>query len=370
MQKINLSNYNTLLFFLLRASFVGGVSANLLITSKRDSLLSTIIASILGIIPLIIFYFLIKSYPRKNIIEIINEVFGKTFGTLINLILSLFIIFNASLIFRNLINFISSQFLYQTPDLIIGLVFIVAIIYSLYHGITTISRSSTILFYLFSILFLISLIGLFNQANLTNFLPMLEYGINPVLKGTYNYISLNILPIYILTIIPYNEIENHSKFLKNTIIFYILSSISIMVVCFSIISVYGINFANLIEYPEFHLLKRIDIFGFLQRIENILAIQWIFDIYFYTLVSSYYIYKFIDISFKKGLKVKDEIKKRIISFFIPIIILILSLLIFNNNTVDNYFINNYLPTLNIIFFLIIPTLILIIIKLKKVILKV
>jgi spore germination protein KB len=211
MQKINLSNYNTLLFFLLRASFVGGVSANLLITAQRDSLLSTIIASILGIIPLIIFYFLIKSYPRKNIIEIINEVFGKTFGTLINLILSLFIIFNASLIFRNLINFISSQFLYQTPDLIIGLVFIIAIIYSLYHGITTISRSSTILFYLFSILFLISLIGLFNQANLTNFLPMLEYGINPVLKGTYNYISLNILPIYILTIIPYNEIENHRQ---------------------------------------------------------------------------------------------------------------------------------------------------------------
>ena len=370
MKKISLSNYDTLLFFLLRASFVGSVSANLLVTAQRDSLLSVILSSILGIIPLIIFYKLIRSYPRKNIIEIINEVFGKKSGILINFILSLFILFNASLIFRNLINFISSQCLYQTPDLIIGSIFMIAIIYSLYHGITTISRSSTTLFYLFSFLFLISLIGLFNQVNITNFLPILENGINPVLKGTYNYISLNILPIYIITIIPYNEVENHNQFLKNTIIFYILSSISIMVVCFSIISVYGINFANLIEYPEFHLLKRIDIFGFLQRIENILAIQWIFDIYFYTLISSYYIYKFIDISTKKIIKIKEKIVRKKLSFSIPVIILILSLIIFKNNTVDNYFINNYLPILNIIFFLIIPTLILIIIKLKKVILKV
>lgn len=369
MKKINLSNYNTLLFFLFRASFVGACSANLLMIAKQDSLISLIFASILGFIPLIIYYLLIKSYPRKNIIEIINEVFGKTFGTIINIILGLFVLFHSSLIFRNLINFISSQFLYQTPDLIIGSIFIIAIIYSLYQGIHAITRSSTILFYIFSFLFITSLIGLTNQVDLSNFLPVLEHGISPVVKGTYNYLTFNILPVYILTIIPYNEIDKHNKFLKNTIIFYILSILSIIIVCFSIIAVYGIKFSNLIEYPEFHLLKRIDIFGFLQRIENILAIQWIFDIYFYTLLSCYYVYKLIIIFIRK-IKIKDKVKRIVLSTFIPIIILILSLIIFKNNTEDNYFINNYLPLLNSIFFFIIPTFILIIIKIKKVILKV
>ena len=368
MKTINITNYNTLLFFLIRASFIGICSNNLLTISKQDSLISIIISIVIGLIPLTIYYLINEKYANKKIFEIINITFGKYLGFIINLLITIYITIYSSILFWNLISFISSQYLYKTPEIFIGLIFIIAIIYSLFSNINSIIRSTTILFYIFLFLYIISTIGLLGEIDITNLMPVLEFGFTNVIKGSYNFIALNILPIFIIDIIPHNKIES-DKIFKNTIIIYLLSLISILIVNFYTISIYSINFINLIEYPEFHALKRVSLLGFIQRIENILIIQWIFDIFIYISLSCYYIkYSFMHLT--KKVKIPKESKNIFYNILIPIIILVISIFIFKNNTISNIFIKKYIIKNNYIIFFIIPLITYITIKLKGAIFKI
>ena len=59
MKKIAISNYNTLLFFLMRGCLLGICTNNLYAIAKQDSYISIIIGGIIGILPLIIYYLII-----------------------------------------------------------------------------------------------------------------------------------------------------------------------------------------------------------------------------------------------------------------------------------------------------------------------
>ena len=357
MKKIEISNYSSLLFFMTKACFLGICSNNLYNIARQDSWISILIGGIFGIIPLLIYYNLIRKFPNKNIFEIINHVFNKKIGFIINTILTVFILIFGAIIFYNLVDFISSQYLYKTPKLAIMVMFAICFYYLINNGIQAIARTSTALIYLFIFLFLISIIGLAFQLDFSNILPINEYGITPILKGGYQVLSLNVLPIFLLTIIPYNKVDNkNNKFIKYSLISYILSIIVIFSINLFILSIYGINLAILFQYPEFHLLKRLSLIGFIERFEDVLSIQWIFG-YIVAIVLSLYVVKKHIISFFKN---KHDKKHVFIDIIINIALIIVTLNIYPNNTLANTFQLKYFGILTSIFFLLIPIIILII----------
>ena len=98
MKKIEMSNYSSLLFFITKACFLGICSNNLYNIARQDSWISILIGGLFGIIPLLIYFALMKKYPNKNIYEIINYVCNKKIGTIINTILTIFIFVFASIV--------------------------------------------------------------------------------------------------------------------------------------------------------------------------------------------------------------------------------------------------------------------------------
>lgn len=361
MKKIDISNYSTLLFFIIRGCFLGICSSNLYNVSKQNSWLSIIIASIIGILPVLMYYYIIKNYPDKNIIEIINHTFGKQLGTFINTIIVLFIILFSSSVFYNLIVFISTQYLYRTPNIAIASMFGFCFYYILKKGINALSKVSTILFYIFILLFILTLLGLIPQINLSNLQPFNEIGVLSIFGGTLEIICLNIAPIYLMTLIPYNKISHNNKLLKNIFTFYIIALITILCVNVSVIAIYGNNLAKLFQYSEFHLLKRLSLIGFIERTENILSIQWIFGMVIIIVMSLCYIKEYIKIYTKKS--------NFIIEFSLVFISIVLALNIFKTNTDAFSFYLYILPILNSIFYVLIPLIIIIIIRYKKIMLK-
>ena len=159
--------------------------------------------------------------------------------------------------------------------------------------------------------------------------------------------AYTILPIFVLTIIPKNKIDNNRKFEKRLIIFYILFNLINFTVLFNVISVLGIDLASLYQYPDYHVLRRISIGGFIERIESLLAIQWMFCIYMMLILCFNYIITSLNDTFKFK-------KTKFFNFIIPIITIALSLIVFKNNTIANNFIVYIYPTILIIFFLIVP----------------
>ena len=340
MKKIDISCYNTLVFFLIRGSFIGICSNNLYHIVGQNGWISILLSFIIGVIPFMFYFFLIKRYPNKNIFQIIKITFGKYIGSIINISIILFTLVYASSIFYTLTQFIEIEYLYKTPTTLISIMLSICIFYLIYKEIKIISRVSLILFYIFIFFYLIIFIGLFSFCDLNNLLPFNEYSTSNTFMGIYNILSLNVCPLFLITFIPYNNINNN-KFIKNIFTFYTLGMLSIFILYFLVITIYGAKFASIFLYPEFHLLKRFSIFGFLERLENILSIAYIFEM----LITICICLSFISNYFKN---------KNIIKIILVVLLNIISLNMFNSYNNSYIFFSNYLVNFSFLLYFIIP----------------
>lgn len=326
MNKINKSEMGALTFFLVRAFFIGITFNNLVQIAKQDSYISLCISIILGFIPLLFIYYIFNyepslALPKKNI-----KLFGNILGTIINILLIWFTFFIILIVFGNLVTFIFSQYLNKTPTLVISIVFIVAIVYVLLHGIKTICRTAIILLFFTFLLYVLSVIGLSAQINVDNFKPFIEFGYMPIIKGSYSYITYNVLPLYLLLIVPKNDIDD-KNFFKSVVIFYIIASISLLFVVFTTIGIFGIKLCYLYEYAEFQVLKYVSLIGLSARIDGILIIQWIFDFLIFIIIGMHFIVESTKTLFK--------VNKHVYSIILAIILVILNEYITSNVVLNN-----------------------------------
>ena len=341
--KINSLQYGIVIYFLIRSMSLG-ISINSYIhIGGVDGYLSAIIGTIIGIIPLYLFIKLLNYKPDLNIFEKIDFIFKK-YGMLINIIMSISVFFLSSIVFWNLLDFIVSQYLFRTKTIIVALIFGICFIYACSKSINVIFRCANILFYISIIIFLICFFSLIKSIKINNLLPFLEFGISkPILSGCA-HVCYSILPLYMLLMIPKNNIFHNHKLNKQIIIFYLLGNLSKFIVVFLTISIFGIDLAKLYEFPDFIMLRRIATNGFFQRFESILATQWIFDLFIMLCICYQYIKKSYTHIFNKH-------NDLFINITILISCIICSNYIFNNNTTGDSFI---LPFILFILFFIIP----------------
>lgn len=355
-KQLHLFEYNCLTYFLIRGSFVGICINNLFIVAKQDSWISIILASIIGFLPLLVYYKIINS--NLNLNDFINKYCGKVFGNILNIIITLFTFLFISIILWNLINFISSQYLYKTPNLIISIMFAFSLYYIATKNINVIGRIAVILFYISTSLYILSVFGLSFQLDINGVKPILEFGILPAFNGSLSFLAYNILPLFLLTIIPKEEISNSKNLIKMEIIFYLISILSLFVVPVFLLSIYGIEVSQILQYPTFHVLKRITLVGFIERFESLLSIQWILDMFMFISIGLFFIKK----SLQNILKISFP---KLASFILVVILVINTHYLFQNNTIGNIFILKYFPPLAIFFYFITPTIVFLIKKISQ-----
>ena len=96
-------------------------------------------------------------------IKLCTRLFGKKIGFIINIIISILILTIGINVMFNLTNFIVSQFLPETPNYVVGILFVLITIYANIKGIETIARTSFILSMLVLILYVTTVFGLSSQ---------------------------------------------------------------------------------------------------------------------------------------------------------------------------------------------------------------
>ena len=333
--------YVALIYFILRSSFIGLTSMCILSSLNQDAWIGIILGTIVGLFPITLIYKIIDEKSEESLLESIPKLFPKL-GKYIKIIFTIFIFTYTCLNFWNLINLITSQYLNKTPYLLISICFLIPIVQLIKKKNQIISQIAFILFIISIFLYILTFIGLISKIEISNILPIMEYN---TIDGIYYYISYNVLPIIVLLVFP-------GKYIKKSLYKgYLLSSISLIISTIVLISVLGIDLTLLFQYPEFHILKLV-FDGFITfRLENLLALQWIIDIY---------------ILISMGLKFTNEslnIKKIYIT---PIIMLLICNYFIPNNTIIIYIIKYYYPTIIIV---IVQTLLLIIYIKKELFLK-
>ncbi len=330
--------YGAIAYFVCRASFIGITSVALITLVHQDSWISVLLAFLIGIVPLLVFLYIAKYQPDLNIFDKTDILFPRT-KKIIKIFLAIAVFAITMLNFWNLTNLVVSQFLNKTPVIVVGIIFIIPIILLINKENKVIARVSLILLFMSIFLFLLSVTGLANKFSLGNLTPVLEY--NPI-KGVLSYLSYNILPLFILLIFP-------TKNVKQQMIFgYIGSFITLFFTIVFLIAVLGIDLATIFQYPEFHIFKLAFEKFVSFRLENILATQWILDIFIFT---------------SMGLKFCNESIKTNKIYIMPVILIILNSYLFTNTTIANLLMTYVFPYLIPIPFFILP--LIMCLKIKK-----
>ncbi len=358
-EKISTIQICSIAYFILLSNNLGIITYNLLQYTRQDSLISLIIGFILGFIPLLIYIKIMNYRPDLTFFQKIETILPKKIANIINLIISGTILYIISVFFYNMTDFISSQYLSRTPSMIISIVFIPPIIYLLTKGLTVIGRTTFVLLIISLTLLTLTILGLFSQIELQNILPILENGIKGPFKHALVYICYNIVPLILITSIPLNNITDKEKFNKRIIITYIFASMVMFTVFFLILTILGVNIATLYQFPEYDLLKKISLVGFIQRTESTVSLRWIFYILIIVVMGIYYVTEYI----KHTFKIKNQQTNKIIISAITILIIISANFLFKNSVVANIFIDNKLSIIIGITLFILP--LLLSLKLKR-----
>ena len=332
-EKINSIQLGAIMSMLMISSFLGIGMYSIIKIAHIDSYLSLVIAAFIGIIILKIMQKIFDYKKELTISEKIDDLYGKIIGNIIKIILIICIFFISTVLMYNISNFITSQFLKDTPTFLITIVFGIIIYIVNVKGIEVMSRTILILYIMCIFLFTFSIIGIWSKFDISNLKPFLEYGIEKPLKGSIYNILLNVVPIFFILIIPKKNIIKNEKTNKILSFFYIFSAAIKTTLIIITIGVLGIKLVSIYQYPEYMVMKKISVFDFIDRIENILTIQWFYGIFSSI---SFYVY-YISNTIKK-----NNTNKKVIASIV-ILIIFLSNIIFKNNIIFNNFTYKFLP---------------------------
>ncbi len=276
-QKIGMYQIIIITFFLTRGLLLLSTTPYLINISKNDALFSIIVGSILGLIPVSIYIKINKKQPNDNLFDIIKKRFPPFFSYLLFLLLIIGIVIFGGFFLSQITLFIYNIYLDKTSLFIISLTFLLLCYFLAKQGLSTIARSCEIFFMIFIILFFFQLCGLiplFDQAKVKPFLTGNWYN---CIKGSTFYALMSTLPLFFLTMIPNNQRQNNIKSSKIIFIGYLLSCCTVFLEFLLMFGTIGINLASYYNYPQMAILKKISYFHFIERLEGVLAINYLLD---------------------------------------------------------------------------------------------
>jgi len=340
MKKITSTNFNALILTMLFSLFYGEGTFALIKKSGVDSYLSILLSIIITIPLILVFNYLFSYEPQLNIFQKIKKIFG--FSIIPNIFICLFAILLGSMAMFNLTNFTVTQYLYETPPLAIGIIFTCLTIFMCTKDLSVLFKCSTIFLTVNLILSFIAVLGLIPELEFDNLLPFLADGVANPMIGSLYVVLINIVPVFLTLLIPKEKVKNFKT--KHLFISYSMFIVLALTMIIFVLATLGIDLAKLYQYPEYIVLRRVNIFDFLNRIENVLVIQWIFGL-------------FTVISFSVCI-IKEYINFKYTVHITSIIILLLSYFAFTNLTIFNTFVYNIYPFVCIAFliFMLITTL--------------
>lgn len=213
---------------------------------------------------------------------------GKTAG---KTMLALYLFFVPFLIFiltlRSLGDFTSNDLFIETPPSAIYALILFALVYCLYKGFNAVCRSTEITFPIALVLLVMLLLSLIYGADWSNFLPVFEKGVHPVVEGTINFMAYPNSEVALsLFLVPL--MKNKQAYQKALIHSTWITGITLVLLTALIIMVLGESLPPNMPYVSQFAAKTVTIGGFYERSETVVTVIW-FIVIFYRLILTLYI---------------------------------------------------------------------------------
>lgn len=315
MNKISTREIFTVLVSLFILIFPMVATQIILNKGNTSSLLALIIGFVLGLIPLYIIIYLGNKSNNKSIF-VYNKDNFKILGSIINALYILLFLFLLFVLSYTILNFTINQLLIRNSYYIVAFIYSFLITLAACKGKEIICRASIILYFLLIISVIFGFIMLIPEITLDNILPIISTDYKTIISLAVTIPSYSVLLFISILCLKKSDIIDKEKLNKTIIKAYLTGALIVLIFYFFIIGVYGIELASIYIYPEYYLFKKINLFNFIQRVENIMATSF----YISSFSGICFMIYFIKIYFKETFKVKDKNKINIFIFVLTIAI--------------------------------------------------
>ena len=239
-------DFNILNYFNTRALFMGVGLSRVLSTCQEHIIITVIIGTLIGLLIMYLFLLEMKS-------------------SIINILLNSVIIVIALVI---LINMISTMYLTEMPKFVIGIPFILLLLYLFSKKEIVLYRIGGILLVINLICYFLSFLSLLKYLNINNF-HYTDTGIVKILTASLEYAIFSVTPTFFTRNKDTKDISLYKM--------YIISSITMCIIFLFTYGILGPTLIGIVRYPEYLILKEVRISDAIQNIENIMSFMWIID---------------------------------------------------------------------------------------------
>ncbi len=267
----------SIVYFLTRSFFLGYGISLILHQSGKDAYFGAILGVLLGLIITYFYNDIINNKKEKSLKYLYSKhkIIGKSANIL--MFIASYLILLYSLILYSV--FVISFLLINSPVIYVIIPFLIIGFYLAFKSLKIISRVASILLPISIIFSIIAFLGLGSFFEVNNFLPILTNTPASFIKTAIYFAGISTFP-NILTLHFHDDAKNNMKI-------YLIACIMIIMTCIAINGVFGEDLTKIFRFPEYMVLKQLQAFKFIEKVENIFSNIWIFDL-FITMVMSIY----------------------------------------------------------------------------------
>lgn len=296
----------------------------------QNAWLAPLIAFIPGLIIVVLYNQISKLKPDQSIVEMMRSILGAWLGSFVSILFIVTAFLAAAMVLYDVSRFITTVFMPQTPPVFINTLFVLLLVYGLMNGFDTLARMVEILFPLFIILFILLIFSLLPQIEFKNIQPLFDAPVSKFAYSTLSLTSVVYMPLIFFLMIQPHELKGSNNSFKPFAAGVFVGSIVNMIIISLNILVVGANVSSIQEYPAYHLAQKIDIGGFVERVEAVVAIMWLITAFVKLLV--YFYTAFIGITQVLNLK-----KKKLFITPLAFLLIVISIDIFPDSVYENQF---------------------------------
>jgi spore germination protein KB len=350
-------------FFILVYLFVIGSSVlyiptALVASAKEDAWIVAIIGGILGV-GISLFYMKLANHLQgKNMVQMYDSVFGVFIGKTLTLLFFYFCLILASMILRGIGDFMVTQVMSDTPVEVIMGGFVLIIVWAQKYGIEVFARTAEIFFPWTIFLFFLGVFLLLPEVKFERLLPLLDNGVKPLMSATVSYLGFPYFEcVLLLMVVPYLRQSQFGKkswalgTMAGALILFIPVILSIMVL--------GPELTANQSYVTYILAKKMTIPRVIERMEVIIAIFWIFTIFYKLLICFFCLTK----SLGSFLKIEND---NILTYPLGMLVIATAIIIGDNVVILNNFSNRIWPIFAFQMGIVLPAIIFITHTVKKI----
>lgn len=256
-------------FFEIGSAVVIGVGDE----AKRDAWIAVLFASFIGVAIMFVYVKMLALSSQSDLYSGLGSLFGTKISKCITFLYVVYFLYLAARILRDFIELVNTAIYPHTSGETIGILFILTVMYYLYHGLEVSVRSLIVFMpYIVSFLFLIVLFLWINQSiDINKIRPILADGPQPIVAAVYPELMTFPFGETVVFLCLMSYVQQKKQLFKLCAAAVIVSGMILSFFTFIKLTVLGVDHSSTAAFPLLTAIRRITIADFLERLDALVV---------------------------------------------------------------------------------------------------